>query len=274
MSVSDLAQQPFAPSELACKALTYRRGAQIVLDGVDLSVRSGEVVSLLGVNGAGKSTLLRLLLGLSKPSGGGVLLDGRPLESYRRNDIAKRIAYVPQSHQATFPYTVRQMVSLGRVPHRSIGSMAGLGGALRDADRMAIDAALARLQIGMLAERPYTALSGGERQRVMLARALAQGATILVLDEPMTGLDYGHQARLIRLLASLAREGYAVLNTSHHPDHVLDGATRAVLLQQGRIVADGLPRDVIDATSMAALYGVGLRQVDVDGHRFFRADDG
>ena len=256
-----------ATHTLACHAIGYGIGHGTdrlpILQAIDLSVSSGEVVSLLGVNGAGKSTLLRIMLGLLKPTQGEVRLNGRPIDSYRRRDVARHLAYVPQQHVPTFPYTVRQIVALGRLPH------AGLNGTLRDPDRAAIDTALRRMDVAGLAERPYTALSGGERQRVLLARALAQQAAILVLDEPLNGLDYGHQMRLLTLLSSLAREGYAVLSTTHHPEQALLGSTRAVLLERGRLIADGPPRHVLDAASMSDLYDIALEQIDTDSHRFF-----
>lgn len=248
---------------LACRNIVFRHGRREVLRDVSIGLGAGEIVTLLGVNGAGKSTVLRILLGLLKPDSGHVLLDGLPFAHSRARDVAKRIAYVPQTHAATFPYTVVQMVSLGRIPH------VGLGRRLRGEDQQAVDVALDRVQIAHLAHRPYTALSGGERQRVLIARTLAQGARILVLDEAMTGLDYGHQMRLIELLRELAQQGYAILSTTHHPEQALLGATRAVLLEGGHVIADGRPRDVIHATSMATLYRVALRQIDAEGQRFF-----
>jgi len=244
-------------TSLACHGIAFRRGQALVLDDVSLSIAPGEVV------GAGKSTLLRIMLGLLTPDAGTVTLDGRALGSHGRRQIAAAIAYVPQSHVATFPYSVRQIVAMGRVPH------AGLALALGARDNEAIDAALARLRIGHLAQRSYTALSGGERQRVLLARALAQQARFLVMDEPLTGLDFGHQLRLLALLAELAADGYAILNTTHMPEQALSGATRAVLLEQGRVLADGPPRDVITAATMNAFYDISLQQIDVGRHRFF-----
>ena len=251
---------------LACHDIVFRRGPVLVLDGVSLALVAGEVVALLGVNGAGKSTLLRILLGLLQPDAGHVTLHGRDLTAIARRQVATKVAYVPQVHVATFAYTVRQVVALGRVPH------AGLGLKLGRADLDAIDAALVRLRIEHLAERSYTALSGGERQRVLLARALAQQATVLVMDEPLTGLDFGHQVRMLALLRELAGQGYAILHTSHMPEHALSGASRAVLLQQGRVIADGAPREIITAAAVNAFYDVDVQQVDVGPHRFFVAD--
>lgn len=250
-------------STLECRDIVFRRGASLVLDRVSLEVRPGEVVSLLGVNGAGKSTLLRIMLGLLTPASGEVLLNGKPLGAYRRRDIAQRVAYVPQTHVASFPYTVEQMVALGRVPH------AGIGRALASRDYDAIHASLARLEIAHLAQRAYTELSGGERQRVLLARALAQQASVLVMDEPLTGLDFGHQLRMLSLFRELAADGYAILNTTHRPDDAFDGTSRAVLLDHGRVIADGPPQEVIDARSISALYDVAVEQIDAGSRRFF-----
>ncbi|MGI4983154.1 MAG: ABC transporter ATP-binding protein [Janthinobacterium lividum] len=251
---------------LACRALVYRRAHARILDAIDLDFAAGENVSLLGVNGAGKSTLLRLLLGLIAPAAGEVRLDGRPLGAWRRRDIARRLAYVPQSHVAAFPYTVLQMVTLGRVPH------AGLGRALARDDRDAIDAALERVDLAHLAHRDYTRLSGGERQRVLLARALAQQAPMLVMDEPLSGLDFGHQLRMLTLFAELAADGYTILHTSHRPDDAFHGSTRAILLDRGRVIADGAPHAVVDAAAISALYGIPVAQADVDRYRFFLHD--
>ncbi|WP_414449314.1 ABC transporter ATP-binding protein [Burkholderia sp. 22PA0099] len=256
---------PRAAASLACEGLRFRRGAASVLDGIDLHLRGGELVALLGVNGAGKSTLLRLLFGAARPAAGRVLLDGTPLAHQRRRDIARRIAYVPQHHVPALPHTVEQIVALGRLPHT------GLRQRLRGADRDAIDTALERMQVAALADRDYAALSGGERQRVLLARALAQDAPILLMDEPLTGLDYGHQLRLHALLADLAREGYAILHTTHRPDDACHAATRVVVLDRGRLAADGAPHDVLDATAIGALYGTPVEQFDIAGSRFFRA---
>ena len=248
---------------LACSGIAFDRGAARVLAGASLAFGAGDIVALLGVNGAGKSTLLRILLGLLEPKQGSVLLNGRPLASYGRRQIAALMAYVPQSHVATFPYTVRQMVAMGRLPH------AGLHLRLGAADEAVIAQVLDRLRITHLAGRSYIDLSGGERQRVLRARALAQQAPILIMDEPFTGLDYGHQVRLLALLSDLAAEGHAILHTTHVPEHALRGANRAVLLQQGRVIADGPPGAVITAAAMNAFYDVDVTQVDVGAHRFF-----
>ena len=208
------------------------------------------MLALLGGNGAGKSTLLRLLLGLLRPSSGEVRLNERPLSAWPRRALARELAYVPQLHQAPFPYRVREVVLLGRLPSH------GLLAAPCRADHQAADAALAELELTALAERRYTELSGGERQRVLIARALAQGARLLVFDEPSNGLDYGGQLRLLARMRRLAQAGHGVLFTTHHPDHARQAADRVALLAAGRIDADGAPAEVLTEAAVAGLYGL------------------
>lgn len=242
-------------TRLVANNLHFRYRRRNVLNGVNLSLGTGEVVSLLGVNGAGKSTLLRLLLGLIEPSAGNVELAGRCIRTWRRRALAGHLAYVPQDHVAPFPFSVRDIVQLGRLP---------AGGLFRlpsKSDQGAVDAALALVGIGHLASRPYTEISGGERQLALIARALAQGARLLVLDEPASGLDYGHQLRLLDRLAGLAREGYGVLMSTHHPEHALLASTRVLLMKNGRIEADGPPRQVITGEGLQSLYGLSAEQL-------------
>lgn len=244
-----------APRLDAC-GLHFAYRGRPVLAGAGLSLGAGELVSLLGANGAGKSTLLRLLLGFVRPQRGEVRLAGRPLHAYPRRQLAQRLAYVPQLHQAPFPYSVREVVLLGRLPATGLLRPPG------QADRETVEAVLERLGIAHLAGRAYTEISGGERQLALIARALAQGAKILVLDEPMSGLDYGHQMRLLERLRSLAREGYAILKTTHHPEHALLASTRVALLRGGGIEADGPPQEVVTPAAIERLYGVR-----VEAHR-------
>jgi len=248
---------------LEAHGIGYRLGRRAILEDISLSLRPGDNIALLGANGAGKSTLLRLLLGLIKPSSGTLRLQGQPLNGFSRRDIARQLAYVPQSHVPSFPYTVQQIVIQGRLP------ITGLGRAPSSVDREAVAHTLAQLQIEHLAARPYTELSGGEQQLVLIARALVQQARVIILDEPVTGLDFGHQLRLLDLLQRLAEQGLCVLSSSHRPEQALSAANRVLVLQHGRLIADGTPFEVIDSALMQRLYQIAVQQIDTAGQRFF-----
>jgi len=226
-----------------------------VLSDVSLTLQVGEAVALVGPNGSGKTTLLKLLLGLVRPGSGEARLDGRPLRGFRPRELARRLAYVPQVHREAFPFTVRDVVQMGRLPHR--GFLEPLG----PRDLAAAEEAMEELGIAALADRPYTAVSGGERQLTLLARAVAQEARVLVMDEPTNGLDYGNQLRLLERIAELGRRGRTVVFSSHHPDHALTAADRVVMLRGGRVVADGPAEETITAESLRLLYGVDVRLV-------------
>ncbi len=249
---------------LEARDLSFRFAARDVLRGVSLALAAGDRVALLGANGSGKSTLLRLMLGLAQPSHGEVLLDGAPLTARSRRAIAHRIAYVPQAHVPSFPFTVREIVAMGRTP------AAGWEGR-RPADDLAVREALSRLDLLEFAERSYAALSGGERQAVLVARALVQGARILVMDEPTASLDLGQQTRLMTQLAGLASEGHAILMSTHQPELALRWFDRAVLLHQGEVLGDGPPRETLTRESLSLLYRVDVQLVEAGDELFLRS---
>lgn len=235
---------------LCAEDVRFAYGQREVLRGVSLSVEPGEVLSLLGANGSGKTTLLRVLLGLTRPTAGAVTLAGLPLSRYAPRDLARRLAYVPQNHMTPFPYSVRDIAVLGRMPHTGLVRMPSAR------DHEVASEVLERLGIAHLAERPYTEISSGERQLTLIARALAQDARVIVMDEPVAGLDYGNQLRLLEHLRSLAAEGYAIVKTTHHPDHALMASTRVAVLCEGAIVLDGPPGEVVTAETIERVYHV------------------
>lgn len=241
-----------ATEYLEARAVHFRRGARVILDDITIRLHSGEIVALLGANGAGKSTLFRILLGCLKPERGEIRLDGKLLADFSRRALAQRIAYVPQAHVAPFPYKVHDVVLLGRLAET------GIFRAPQAADHRAVDEVLERLAITHLAARRYTEISGGERQLTLIARALAQGANILVMDEPMTGLDYGYQVRLLQHLVDLAGSGRTILLSTHNPEHAVQAATRIAVLRDGAIIADGPPEQIITPSLIHALYGVAV----------------
>jgi len=225
-----------------------------VLNDVSLTIARGEIVSLLGPNGSGKTTLLKVLLGLHKMESGRVLLEGREISSLDRKALARSIAYVPQLHRPSFSYRVLDVVLMGRMPHKPFFTR------FNQQDRELALEALEKLSIPHLAERPYTEISGGERQLTLIARAMTQGAHTFILDEPANGLDYGNQIRLLEELARLCDAGYTFIKSTHFPDHALWVADRVLMLDHGRIIADGSPDETITTESLFRLYG---REVDV-----------
>lgn len=221
-------------------------GGKEVLRGVDLDVRSGEVLGLVGPNGAGKSTLLAALSGDQAAAEGEVSLWGRPVGEWTAIDTARRRAVLPQSHQVAFPFTVREVVAMGRAPWARTERSG-------DDDRR-IARALALIEADAFADRPFTSLSGGEQARVMLARVVTQDAGLVLLDEPTAALDLRHQEMVGRLCRSLAAEGRAVVIVLHDLDLAAAYCDRTALLADGRIAACGPPAEVFTADRLGEVY--------------------
>ena len=240
--------------ELRDVAFAY--GARRVLEGIDLSVERGEMVGIIGPNGSGKSTLLRLMGGVLRPAAGEIRIEERRIEAYGRRELAQRIAAVAQETAIDFPFSVAEVVLMGRAPH--------LGGRLFESarDLAVAEQAMRRTGVLDLADRRIHELSGGERQRVILARALAQEAPILLLDEPTTFLDIRHQVEVYDLLRELQSEGYAAVAALHDLNMAALYCQRLVLLKAGRILRVGTPEEVITPESVRAAY-----EADVDVRR-------
>jgi iron complex transport system ATP-binding protein len=244
--------------KLEARNLDFGYRGRRVGSGVSLTLEAGEVVCLLGPNGSGKTTLVRTLLGLLPPQGGRVMVDGRELAALRRGVAARLVSYVPQAHAAFFPFTVRDMVLMGRTAH--LGPFASPG--KRDVE--AAMAALERMRIVPLADAIYTHLSGGERQLALIARALAQEARLIVMDEPTANLDFGNQVRVIEHIRALAASGIGVLLSTHDPDHVFLCGHRAAMLYGGRLVRMGAPGEVIEPGILREIYGVDVELAQIE----------
>lgn len=237
---------------LKCSALAYGYGRHKVGSGVSLAVAPGEVVCLLGPNGGGKTTLFKTLLGLLPAQGGSIWLDNDNLTDMSRAAVARRLAYVPQAAGGYFPFSVREVVLMGRAAY--LRAFAGP----TPEDRQHAESAIARVGIAHLAEAEFTRISGGERQLVLLARALAQAAPIIVLDEPTANLDFGNQVRLLAEIRRLAGDGVGILWATHAPDHALACADRVALVARGGLVNYGATAEVVDAATLSDLYGVAI----------------
>lgn len=218
--------------------------------GISLTVSAGEVLCLLGPNGSGKTTLFKTLLGLLPEQAGEVLISGAPLESMSRQELARTVAYVPQAHNAQFPYTVFDMVLMGRTAHMGVFARPS------EADRWAALASLDRLGIADLADSEYTRISGGQRQLALVARALAQEAPAVIMDEPTASLDFGNQVLVLSEISALASRGLAIVLSTHDPDHAFSIADRVLLLSDGGLVANGTPADVLKPERLREVYGV------------------
>jgi iron complex transport system ATP-binding protein len=234
-------------------AFAYHAGAP-VLRGVDLDVPEGAFLGIVGPNGAGKSTLLALLSGVLSPGSGEVRLDGRPLDQWKRRDVAKRIAVVPQSEPTAFPFRVSDIVLMGRTPH-----LHGLLATETDEDRAIATRALEAVGVADLLCRPMTQLSGGERQMVLAARALAQEPGILLLDEPTASLDLAHQQSLFRLLVRRnTGQRLTVVVVTHDLNLAALYCRTLAVLHEGRIAALGAPGDILKPEFLESVYGAGL----------------
>ncbi|MFV0439572.1 MAG: ABC transporter ATP-binding protein [Desulfopila sp.] len=238
-------------------SFAYRK--KRILDEVTVSFAHGGVIALLGPNGSGKTTLLKIMLGLLAPDDGVVLFEGQPLATIPHRQLARRIAYVPQVHRESFAYTVEDVVLMGRMPYHSFLST------YSPADRDIARGAMAKLEILHLRDRPYTEISGGERQLALIGRSLAQGADLFIMDEPVNGLDYGNQMRLLQRIKELAKDGLTFVMTTHFPDHALMTADRVILLNEGTVVADGPTEQTITPEVLGELYRIDVDIVAMNG---------
>ena len=235
---------------IEAQGISVRRNGGLILNHVDFGARSGEMVGLIGANGAGKTTLLRVLAHLLKPDAGMVRCDGLPIGEYPDAERARRIAYLAQTGPLHWPLTAEAVVGLGRLPHRRPFLPP------EALEREAVERAMATAEVTALRHRTVDTLSGGERMRVMLARALAVEAPILLADEPIAALDPYHQLQAMDILAATARSGTAVVVVLHDLGLAARFCGRLVLLHQGQILAAGTPAEVLSADNLRRGYGV------------------
>ncbi len=235
---------------LSLTNLNVALGNRTVLRGISANFVAGECVAIMGPNGSGKSTLMRTAAGLIPAASGEITLHGKPLSTWRRADLAREVAYLPQGGEVHWPLTVRNIVALGRLPH--VHRFAKK----TDADEAAIARAMQACDIAHLADRPATALSGGERARALLARALSSEAKIILADEPFAQLDPSHQLHAMEVLKAASEAGALVIVVLHDLSIAARHATRVLLLAEGHVSVDGEPAATLSSETLRKTFGI------------------
>lgn len=238
--------------------LVFSLGGRPILDDVSFSIEAGQSLAVIGPNGAGKTTLLKCINRILRHSAGAIRVFGRSLDDFTQRELAKVVGYVPQADARYFPFRVREFILMGRYPHLSPFT------SLTRSDNQAADEALDRTGLREFADRPMDTLSGGERQSVFVAAALAQGAQLLLLDEPATFLDYKHQVDVLALLRRLNREqGVTIVSVTHDVNSALVGAQKVLALKAGRICFSGTPTELLAGNVLEEVYDTSFKRVAV-----------
>ena len=239
--------------KLEINNLSCGYGLNTIVKNLSVKVEAGEVLSLLGPNGVGKTTFFKTILGFLKPHGGEIILDGQNIKHWNRNKLAKAMGYVPQAHVPPFPFSVLDVVVMGRTAHL------GMFASPSKKDIKIAEDALEALDVTYLKEKIYTEISGGERQMVLIARALTQEPQILVMDEPTSNLDFGNQVKVLEQVNRLAKKGLGIIMTSHFPDHAFLCSSKVALLQKNNIFTVGNVDEVVTEENLKAAYGVNVK---------------
>ncbi|WP_419677978.1 ABC transporter ATP-binding protein [Aliarcobacter lanthieri] len=244
------------------KNISFSYQNKKVLNNINFELHQGDILSLIGKNGCGKTTLLKILLGIYKSSGNIKILS-KNINEYKNKELAKLISYVPQTHQIPFDYTVFDVVLMGRLAYTNLFS---------NYSKNDIEITIKNLEkVGILhlKDKIYSQISGGERQLAFIARALTQNAKIIFMDEPVTGLDYGNQLKLLKFLKELSNEGFTFVKTTHYPDHALYASNKVMMLKDGIVLDYGLVDDKLTVENINQLYDVNVEIIKRDnGYKF------
>lgn len=232
-----------------------------ILEDISFEVKPGDFVCVLGKNGIGKSTLFKLLLGFLKKEKGEILIDNKPLESFTRKELAREVAYIPQYSTSAFNYNVFDTVLMGTTCRLDT-----LGSPKAKEKQIARDA-LKQFEISHLSKKNTSSISGGERQLVVLARAIAQGSKILILDEPTANLDYGNQFRVMKTISKLKEFGYMIILSTHNPEQAMWFSDKIMVLDDKKVLAYGNTDEIIDEDLLNKIYSIDIDLVEKDGKK-------
>ena len=239
--------------KLDIREATFAYNNGNIFEGISFSVMDDDVFCILGPNGCGKTTLLKCLSGMLKLRQGEILLDGKSTVYMKRDEMATMLGYIPQEHSSTFPFTVLQIVLMGRAPYLNAFSSPS------KKDVFMAEEAIERIDISYLKDKRYTEISGGEKQLVLMARVLAQQPKTLLLDEPTSHLDFRNQTLILRMIKRLSEEGLSIIMTSHFPNHAFSFSSRVAVMNNNTFIAVGDPEEVITEENLRATYGMDVR---------------
>ncbi len=246
---------------LKVKNLTFGYSDKIILENITFEIKEGDFVCLLGKNGVGKSTLFKLLLGFLKKNSGNIFIDETPLENLNRKALAREIAYIPQYSSSAFNYSVFDTVLMGTTCRLDT-----FGSPKAKEKKIAYES-LKKFNIEHLSHKYCDSISGGERQLVVLARAIAQGSKILILDEPTANLDYGNQVRVMKTISQLKEQGYSIILSTHNPEQAMWFSDKVMFLDDKKIIAYGKTDDVITSNLLNKIYGIEIDLLEKDGRK-------
>ena len=243
------------------KNISFSYDGERIFEDISFSIERGDVLCILGPNGTGKTTLIKCLNGLHDVDSGEILVNGKNIRKLSFSEISKHIGYIPQSHVPSFPFTVMDVVIMGRAPYLNLTDSP------KEKDIQIALNSLKTLGIENLKDKEYTNLSGGERQLVFLARVLCQQPDILILDEPTSHLDFGNQIKLLEIIDNLSKAGLSIIMSSHFPDHALLSSTKVAIMKNKRFIDFGTPEDVVTEENLRKAYSIDVKLIELDNER-------
>lgn len=246
---------------LDVKNISFSYDGDLIFENISFSIEKGDVLCILGPNGTGKTTLIKCLNNIHKADSGEILVNGENIENLSFAQISRHIGYIPQSHVPTFPFSVFDVVLMGRAPYLNLTDNP------KDEDRQIALNALKTLGIEDLKDKEYTNLSGGERQLVFLARILCQQPDILILDEPTSHLDFGNQIKLLEIIDNLAKSDLSIIMSSHFPDHAFLSSTKVAIMKNKSFIDFGKPEDVVTEENLKKAYSIDVKLINIDDNR-------